>query len=115
MVSECTVAGCSYEHHGCHASAITVDGAGADAQCATFIPLDMKGGLDTLAAVGACQPTRRWPPPRGRYGHPVGHAQLLTNGNTPMNRRSSTWVSMKSARSSREICVLASTPTQPTW
>ncbi|MGO1317525.1 MAG: DUF1540 domain-containing protein [Cellulomonadaceae bacterium] len=52
-ISECTIAGCSYNHDGCHASAITIDN---DAQCATFIPLGTKGGLSrVVASVGACQ------------------------------------------------------------
>lgn len=51
-VSECTVAGCSYNHDGCHASAVTV---GEDAACATFIPLDLTGGLSKVVSkVGAC-------------------------------------------------------------
>lgn len=56
-VTECTVLGCSYnDHSSCHAGAITIVGSGAEAQCATFIPLNVKGGLDTvLASVGACQ------------------------------------------------------------
>lgn len=54
-VSECTIEGCSYNHDGCHAGAITIAGVVGDASCATFIPLDTKGGLDILAAVGACQ------------------------------------------------------------
>ncbi|MFC8193019.1 DUF1540 domain-containing protein [Cellulomonas sp. NPDC057328] len=55
-VAECSVDGCSYnEHHSCHAAAITVGGTG-DAQCATFIPLSAKGGLDKVVShVGACQ------------------------------------------------------------
>lgn len=58
-VTECTVLGCSYnDHSNCHAGAITIVGAGDDAQCATFIPLNVKGGLDkVLASVGACQRT----------------------------------------------------------
>ncbi|WP_420115209.1 DUF1540 domain-containing protein [Pseudactinotalea sp.] len=57
QVSECTVSGCSYnDHSSCHAGAVTIAGVGGDAQCATFIPLNVKGGLDTvLASVGACQ------------------------------------------------------------
>lgn len=57
QVSECTVAGCSYNDHStCHAGAVTIGGNGTDAQCATFIPLNVKGGLDrVLASVGACQ------------------------------------------------------------
>lgn len=55
-ITECSVEGCSYNHDGCHAAAVTIGGAGAGAQCATFIPLSIKGGLDTMRAqVGACQ------------------------------------------------------------
>lgn len=54
-VSECTVGDCSYNHDGCHAFAVTV---GDDAACATFIPLDLKGGLSKVVTqVGACQRT----------------------------------------------------------
>lgn len=54
-VSECSVTGCSYNHDGCHAFAVTV---GDDANCATFIPLDTKGGLSKVVTqVGACQRT----------------------------------------------------------
>ncbi len=57
-VSECTVAGCSYNHDGCHAFAITVSGDTGSADCGTFIPLGTKGGLDKVVAqVGACQRT----------------------------------------------------------
>lgn len=52
-VRTCSVTGCSYNHDGCHAAAVTI---GADEQCVTFIPLDAKGGIDTVQAhVGACQ------------------------------------------------------------
>ncbi|GIG21243.1 hypothetical protein Cch01nite_19670 [Cellulomonas chitinilytica] len=57
-VSECSVEGCSYNDHShCHAAAVTIGGvAGGDAQCATFIPLGVKGGLDkVITHVGACQ------------------------------------------------------------
>ncbi|WP_435299221.1 DUF1540 domain-containing protein [Timonella sp. A28] len=55
-VSECNVAGCGYNHDGCHASAVTIGGHGVHAQCATFIPLGVKGGLDrVVTTVGACQ------------------------------------------------------------
>ena len=41
---------------GHHAGAITIAGNAGDASCATFIPLDVKGGLSrVVAAVGACQ------------------------------------------------------------
>lgn len=54
-VSECSVTGCSYNHDGCHAFAVTVD---SDTSCATFIPLDVKGGLTKVVTqVGACQRT----------------------------------------------------------
>ncbi|KGM13689.1 DUF1540 domain-containing protein [Cellulomonas bogoriensis] len=54
-VSECTVSGCSYNHDGCHAFAITVSGTNGTADCGTFIPLNTKGGLDRVVGqVGAC-------------------------------------------------------------
>jgi hypothetical protein len=57
-VHECTVAGCSYNQDGCHAFAITVSGANGTADCGTFIPLGVKGGLDKVVAqVGACSRT----------------------------------------------------------
>jgi hypothetical protein len=57
-VSECTVSGCSYNHDGCHAFAITVSGRDDSADCGTFIPLSSKGGLDRVVAqVGACSRT----------------------------------------------------------
>ncbi len=53
-VSECTVAGCGYNHDGCHAFAITI-GMGT-ARCDTFIDTATKGGLDmVIAQVGACK------------------------------------------------------------
>lgn len=56
LVSQCTIAGCSYNHDGCRASAITIAGTNGEASCATFIPLDVKGGLTkVVASVGACQ------------------------------------------------------------
>ena len=56
-VSECSVLGCSYnDHSSCHAAAVTIAGSPGDAECATFIPLGSKGGLDkVLSHVGACQ------------------------------------------------------------
>ena len=56
-ITECSVAGCSYnDHSSCHAAAITIGGSNGDAQCATFIPLGVKGGLDKVVShVGACQ------------------------------------------------------------
>ncbi|KRC59067.1 hypothetical protein ASE14_14840 [Agromyces sp. Root81] len=56
-VAECSVAGCSYNDHShCHAAAVTIGGSVGDAECATFIPLGKKGGLDkVITHVGACQ------------------------------------------------------------
>jgi Domain of Unknown Function (DUF1540) len=57
-ISECSVDGCSYNHDGCHAFAVTIADKGEGAACATFIPLSVKGGLDmVIAQVGACQRT----------------------------------------------------------
>ncbi len=57
-ISDCNVAGCSYNHDGCHAYAITVGGSRASAECGTFIGLSAKGGLDTVKAqVGGCRRT----------------------------------------------------------
>jgi hypothetical protein len=57
-VHECTVSGCSYNHDGCHAFAITVRSDNGAADCGTFIPLSTKGGLDKVVAkVGACSRT----------------------------------------------------------
>jgi hypothetical protein len=55
-VSDCSVSACSYNDNGCHAFAINVSGTNGTADCATFIPLSTKGGLDTVSSqVGACQ------------------------------------------------------------
>lgn len=56
-VAECSVSGCSYNDHShCHAAAVTIAGTPGDAECATFIPLGAKGGLDKVVShVGACQ------------------------------------------------------------
>ncbi|MFP5282127.1 MAG: DUF1540 domain-containing protein [Actinomycetes bacterium] len=56
-VAECSVDGCSYNHeHACQAAAVTIGATGDDANCATFIPLGFKGGLDKIVShVGACQ------------------------------------------------------------
>ncbi|MFT3876900.1 MAG: DUF1540 domain-containing protein [Propioniciclava sp.] len=54
-VSECSVAGCSYnDHTHCKAPAITV---GQQASCVTFIPLaTIRGGMDKVVShIGACQ------------------------------------------------------------
>ncbi|RZQ65951.1 DUF1540 domain-containing protein [Amycolatopsis suaedae] len=57
-VHECTVSGCSYNHDGCHAFAITVRGDNGAADCGTFVPLNTKGGLEKVVAkVGACSRT----------------------------------------------------------
>ena len=50
---ECTVAGCSYNHDGCTAFAVTIDDS---TDCVTFIDIGTRGGLDRVVAqVGACQ------------------------------------------------------------
>lgn len=56
-ITECSAAGCSYNHdHACAAAAITIGSSGSAAPCATFIPLNIKGGLDRVVShVGACQ------------------------------------------------------------
>lgn len=51
-VSTCSVTSCSYNHDGCHAYAITV---ADEATCATFVEMPVKGGVDPLGMVGACQ------------------------------------------------------------
>lgn len=53
-VLDCSVESCSYNKtKSCGAAAITV---GYAQTCTTFIPLNIKGGLDTAAPfVGACQ------------------------------------------------------------
>ncbi len=55
-VTDCTVESCSFHAaDGCNAFAVTVD---TKASCATFIPLDVKGGLTKVVTqVGACQRT----------------------------------------------------------
>jgi hypothetical protein len=54
-VHECTVSGCSYNHDGCHAFAITVNGTNGTADCGTFVPLSGMAGLAMVVAqVGAC-------------------------------------------------------------
>ena len=56
QVTQCSVDGCSYNHDGCHAAAVTIGGERSHASCATFIPLDHKGGLARVEShVGACQ------------------------------------------------------------
>jgi hypothetical protein len=51
-VASCTVTGCAYNQDGCHAAAITMAEA---ATCATFVDMPVKGGVDRLGVVGACQ------------------------------------------------------------
>jgi hypothetical protein len=51
-VTDCAVTACAYNHDGCHAYAITV---AEEANCATFIEMPEKGGVDPLGLVGACQ------------------------------------------------------------
>lgn len=51
-VSQCAVEGCSFNHDGCHAFAVTMASEG----CGTFMPLNIRGGLDRVTAqVGACE------------------------------------------------------------
>ena len=52
QVSDCTATTCAYNHDGCHAFAVSIN---SDAECATFLSLNQKGGLDVVAQVGACQ------------------------------------------------------------
>ena len=59
QVVECSIDGCGYNHdHGCHAGAVTIAGHTGDAECATFIPLGTKGGLEKGSS-----PHRRAPQP----------------------------------------------------
>lgn len=85
-VAACTATGCGYNHDGCHAAAITISGDGAD--CATFLPLSIDGGLPkVVAAVGACQRTNcafntaavcTAPTVRIDGGHGPAHCQTFT-------------------------------------
>lgn len=53
-VQECTVSGCSYNHDGCRAFAITI--GRANSECDTFMDSSAKGGFDqVIAQVGACK------------------------------------------------------------
>ena len=54
-VLDCSVDACAYnKDNACATGAVTIAGK-ADASCATFIPLNIKGGLDRVSAfVGAC-------------------------------------------------------------
>lgn len=55
-VLSCSATNCSFNHEGCAAPAITIAGDSAHAHCATFISLDIRGGLPVAhATVGACQ------------------------------------------------------------
>ncbi|GAA5031161.1 DUF1540 domain-containing protein [Microbacterium fluvii] len=56
-VSECAVAGCSYNDHShCHAAAVTIGTSAGETECATFVPLGTRGGLDKVVThVGACK------------------------------------------------------------
>ena len=52
-IKSCATTTCAFNHEGCTAFAITVDGKGS---CSTLINLDARGGLPVAAAhVGACQ------------------------------------------------------------
>ena len=66
-VAECSVAGCSYNDHShCHAAAVTIGGSVGDAECATFIPLGTKGGLDKVVTHAGRRRRRRLPDLRAR-------------------------------------------------
>jgi hypothetical protein len=51
-VAGCTVTSCSYNHDGCHAFAITM---AEEATCATYVEMPLKGGVEPIGLVGACQ------------------------------------------------------------
>ncbi len=52
-IASCATTTCAFNHNGCTAFAITVDGSGS---CTTLINLDARGGLPVAEAhVGACQ------------------------------------------------------------
>jgi hypothetical protein len=53
QVRDCAVRACAYNRQGCHAYAITI-GSSDTAHCETYADLPVKGGVDTLARVGAC-------------------------------------------------------------
>lgn len=54
-VQECTVTGCSYNHDGCRAFAITI-GSLSHANCSTFVETPISGGFESIVAqVGACK------------------------------------------------------------
>ncbi|OKL47497.1 hypothetical protein BSR29_03500 [Boudabousia liubingyangii] len=54
IITDCSAKTCAFNHDGCAAPATTM---GADG-CATFIQLDVKGGVqDATAQVGTCQRT----------------------------------------------------------
>lgn len=57
VIHDCAELGCSYNHDGCHAGAVTVGGTGDSASCQTFVALtDVWGGIRGVQAhVGACQ------------------------------------------------------------
>lgn len=53
LIQDCSVSACSYnKDKSCAAGAITM---GVAQSCVTFIPLSVKGGLDDVSVVGACQ------------------------------------------------------------
>jgi hypothetical protein len=62
-VAECTIEGCSYNHDGCHAGAITIAGVVGDASCATFIPLSTEG--DWTSSASTTRPSSAPPPLSG--------------------------------------------------
>lgn len=53
LISSCTVTECAFNHGGCNALAITVDGADK-AACGTFTTIDARGGVEgAQGTVGA--------------------------------------------------------------
>lgn len=55
-VTDCTVTGCSFNHDGCTAGAITMATRTPEPTCVTFISLDVVAGTKAPhASVGACQ------------------------------------------------------------
>lgn len=54
IVSACSATSCGYNHHGCHAAAITIAPASEHAHCATYIDTADKAASEDVAAVGAC-------------------------------------------------------------
>ncbi len=55
-IESCATSTCAFNHDGCTAFAITVNGQGPKASCGTFVTLDARAGLPTTnGKVGACK------------------------------------------------------------